>query len=179
PTVEVELPKLTEPEAQNLQEEEVVQIYQAVAGSSLPERNMALISVLLHGLRAEEVCALNIEDYDGRRLHIREAKADSKGFVPLTTQAKQDLEQDLQWRQEQGRVGQRFVRNCITTALKALLYRLSIVSKNAFQINLKKCNLYLKGKQCKELNSTLWTKFGLREKLILVVHCKILCFFLT
>jgi integrase/recombinase XerD len=102
PTVEVDLPKLKEPEAQNLKDAEVAQIYQAMAVTSLPQRNMALVSVLLHGLRAEEVSALNIEDYDGQRLRIREAKADSKGYVPLAVQGKQDLEQYLQWRQEQG-----------------------------------------------------------------------------
>lgn len=102
PTVEVDLPKLKEPEAQNLNDAEVAQIYQAMAVTSLPQRNVALVSVLLHGLRAEEVSALNMEDYDGQRLRIREAKADSKGFVPLTAQGKQDLEQYLQWRQEQG-----------------------------------------------------------------------------
>ena len=104
PTIEVELPKLTEPEAQNLKDTEVAQIYAAVAASSLPQRNVALISVLLHGLRAEEVSALNLEDYEDRRLHIREAKADSKGFVPLTIQGKQDLDQYLQWRQMGGEI---------------------------------------------------------------------------
>ena len=98
PTNAVDLPKLTEPEAQNLKETEVEQILQAAAASALPERNLALILVLLHGLRAEEVSRLNLEDYDGRRLHIREAKADSKGFVPLTPQGKAVLEGYFQWR---------------------------------------------------------------------------------
>ncbi len=98
PTTEVALPKLAEPEAQNLTETEVEQIVQAAAVSSLPERNLALIFVLLHGLRAEEVSRLNLADYDGRRLHICEAKADSKGFVPLSPQGKAVLEQYLQWR---------------------------------------------------------------------------------
>ncbi|MBD1909041.1 MULTISPECIES: tyrosine-type recombinase/integrase [unclassified Leptolyngbya] len=102
PTVEVQLPKLKEPAAQNLTHDEVAQIYDAVALSSLPERNMALISVLLHGLRAEEVCALNLDDYDGQRLRIREAKADSKGFVPLAPQGKKDLDLYLQWRRDSG-----------------------------------------------------------------------------
>jgi integrase/recombinase XerD len=60
--------------------------------------------VLLHGLRAEEVSALNIEDYDGRRLRIREAKADSKGWVPLTLQGKEALDGYLQWRELTGEV---------------------------------------------------------------------------
>jgi integrase/recombinase XerD len=104
PTMEVDLPKLMEPEAQNLKDTEVEQIVEAAASSSLPERNIALILVLLHGLRAEEVSALNLEDYDGRRLRIREAKADSKGFVPLTLQGKDVLERYLQWRELTGEV---------------------------------------------------------------------------
>jgi len=104
PTTEVALPKLAEPEAQNLKDTEVEQIVQAASVSSLPERNLALIFVLLHGLRAEEVSALNLEDYDGRRLRIREAKADSKGVVPLTMQGKAGLERYLQWRELMGEV---------------------------------------------------------------------------
>jgi len=102
PTIEVDLPKLVEPEAQNLNEVEVEKIYAAIAQSSLPERNLALISVLLHGLRASEVSALNREDFDGRRLRIRQAKADSKGLVPLSGAAIEILENYLAWRQQQG-----------------------------------------------------------------------------
>jgi integrase/recombinase XerD len=102
PTSKVELPKLPQPEAQSLRETEVEQIYQAAALSSLPQRNVALISVLLHGLRAEEVSALDLEDYDGKRLRIRAAKAGNQGFVPLTVQGKTDLEQYLRWRQQTG-----------------------------------------------------------------------------
>lgn len=104
PTTEVDLPKLKEPEAQNLKDTEIEQIYGAIALSSLPERNVALVSVLLHGLRAEEVSSLNVDDYDGRRLRIREAKADSKGWVPLTGQGQIDLDQYLGWRQMNGEV---------------------------------------------------------------------------
>ncbi|MGV0027027.1 tyrosine-type recombinase/integrase [Phormidesmis priestleyi] len=102
PTTEVDLPKLVEPEAQNLNEAEVERIYQAIHQSPMPERNLALTSVLLHGLRANEVSALNREDFDGRRLTIRVAKADSKGAVPLTQDGIQRVEAYLSWRQAQG-----------------------------------------------------------------------------
>lgn len=104
PTTEIDKPKLKEPTAQNLTDEALVSVYQAVTNSNLPERNQALISVLLHGLRASEVAALNLEDYDGQRLIIREAKADSKGTVPLTSIAKSDLDAYLTWRQVKGDV---------------------------------------------------------------------------
>jgi integrase/recombinase XerD len=102
PTLEVALPKLVEPEAQNLSDAEVEQIEQAILQGSLPERNLALMSVLMHGLRANEVSALNCENFDGRRLTIRAAKADSKGAVPLTQEASQRVEAYLSWRRGQG-----------------------------------------------------------------------------
>jgi len=106
PTIEVALPTLTEPEAQNLSDLEVEQIHQAILQGSIPERNLALISVLMHGLRANEVSALNREDFDGRRLTIRVAKAYSKGAVPLTQDAIEVLNTYLSWRQTQGEIVQ-------------------------------------------------------------------------
>jgi integrase/recombinase XerD len=64
-------------------------------------RDRALFSVLLHGLRAEEVCRLNVEDYVNGELVIKEAKWDSKGEVPLTKLSIQDLDAYLDWRMEQ------------------------------------------------------------------------------
>lgn len=126
PTLQVELPKLTEPEAQNLNDAEVAQIEQAVIGGSLPERNLALIAVLMHGLRASEVSALNREDFDGRRLTIRVAKADSKGAVPLTQDAIRRVEAYLSWRQTQGEMVQPtsplFVSHSRRNARKRLSY---------------------------------------------------------
>lgn len=104
PTTEVDKPKLKEPTAQNLTDETLVLIHQVVTNSNLPERNTALISVLLHGLRASEAAALNLEDYDGQRLVIRVAKADSKGAVPLTSIAKSDLDAYLKWREMNGEI---------------------------------------------------------------------------
>jgi integrase/recombinase XerD len=102
PTIGIELPKLVEPEAQNLDDITVEQIIQAASDSSIPERNITIVSVLLHGLRASEVVNLNLEDYDGQRLNIREAKADSKGKVPLTAQTRSRLDLYLEWRERQG-----------------------------------------------------------------------------
>lgn len=102
PTIGIELPKLVEPEAQNLDDITVEQIIQAATNSSIPERNLTIVSVLLHGLRASEVVNLNLEDYDGQRLNIRQAKADSKGKVPLTAQTRSRLDLYLEWRERQG-----------------------------------------------------------------------------
>jgi integrase/recombinase XerD len=104
PTSEISLPKLVEPEANNLTDEQVQAILNAAMESSLPERNMALLAVLGHGLRAQEVSNLNIGDFDGQRLKIREAKADSKGTVPIDLDAQMWLQQYRQWREDKGDV---------------------------------------------------------------------------
>ena len=102
PTTALSLLKLEEPEAQDLSQEEVQQIFAIAQAGSLAERDVALILVLLHGLRAEEAASLSLEDYDGSRLQIRQGKHDSKGFVPLKAQARQALDVYLAWRQQQG-----------------------------------------------------------------------------
>jgi integrase/recombinase XerD len=98
PTRAVELPKLPEPPAQSLSADQVQQIFQAAMETSLPERNLALLAVLAHGLRAQEVSNLNLADYDGQRLQIRHAKNDSTGFVPLSLDGQMWVTQYLAWR---------------------------------------------------------------------------------
>jgi integrase/recombinase XerD len=102
PSTEISLPKLPEPEANHLTDAQVEAIFNAAIATRLPERNMALLSVLRHGLRAQEVSDLNIGDFDGLRVHIRQAKADSKGTVPLDLDAQMWVKQYLDWRTEQG-----------------------------------------------------------------------------
>lgn len=104
PTLEVELPKLPEPEANNLSATEVEKILAAALNkTTLPERNLAILLILLHGFRASEVCALNMGDYlDQTRLRIRQSKADSKGIVPLNQAAREALNEYLTWCETQG-----------------------------------------------------------------------------
>lgn len=99
PTIAVELPSLPEPEAKNLSDETFNNILDTIGCSTYPERNLALIAVLCHGLRPSEPSNLDIKDYDGRRLHIRFSKHDSKGYVPLDDWAKKLLDDYLNWRQ--------------------------------------------------------------------------------
>lgn len=102
PTAEVALPKLAEPEALNLAATQVTAIFDALQTTSLPERNLALFALLAHGLRPSEPCGLNVCDFDGQRVHIRQAKADSKGKVPLKPWAIASLQAYLGWRLLQG-----------------------------------------------------------------------------
>lgn len=104
PTLEVQLPNLVEPEAGNLSDEQVERILAAAAETRLRERNLALIAVLQHGIRAEAATLLNIEDFDGVRLHVHQDKADSKGVVPLDEDGQRKIEAYLAWRKGQGEV---------------------------------------------------------------------------
>lgn len=65
-------------------------------------RDTALLAILSHGLRAGEVCGLNVGDYDGIRLTIRQAKDDSTGTVPLAAAARLALDSYLGWRKRLG-----------------------------------------------------------------------------
>jgi integrase/recombinase XerD len=79
--------------------EEVKALFEATTqrGETEP-RDRALLWVLLHGLRAREAEALNVGDFDGKRVNIREAKDDSVGQVPLLPDAAQTLEVYLNFR---------------------------------------------------------------------------------
>jgi integrase/recombinase XerD len=79
--------------------EEVKALFEATTqrGDSEP-RDRALLWVLLHGLRARELEALNVGDFDGKRVNIREAKDDSVGQVPLLAEAVETLEIYLHFR---------------------------------------------------------------------------------
>ena len=100
PTIGIQQERLPDPVAKDLEDDEVLQIYEAIALSKVMLRDRALFSVLLHGLRAEEVCRLNVEDYVNGELVIKEAKWDSKGEVPLTKFGIQDLDAYFCWRKE-------------------------------------------------------------------------------
>ncbi|MBD2076824.1 tyrosine-type recombinase/integrase [Phormidium sp. FACHB-592] len=104
PTTEIQQEHVPEPQSQDLEAEEVERIYLAIEQRRWHERDRALWTVLLHGLRAEEASNLNVGDCVGGELVIRQAKHDSTGEVPLTKEGQADLEAYLQWREAQ--VGQ-------------------------------------------------------------------------
>lgn len=101
PTTEIQQERVPEPQAKDLEAEEVERIYQAIEQRRWKERDRALWTVLLHGLRAEEASNLNIGDCVGGELVIRQAKHDSTGEVPLTKEGQADLEAYLRWREHQ------------------------------------------------------------------------------
>jgi integrase/recombinase XerD len=101
PTLELQLPKVAEPTAQNLSDEQVESILRAALQTNLPERNLALILVLLQGLRLQEAARLNLTDYDGDRLQIRSRKGERIETVSLDQDTRAWLDHYLQWREAQ------------------------------------------------------------------------------
>ena len=88
---------MPEPKAKDLEAEEVARIYEAIAQRPWKERDRALWTVLLHGLRAQKASNLNVADYARDELIVRQAKHDSTGEAPLTPEGKADLEAYLDW----------------------------------------------------------------------------------
>lgn len=103
PSLTVSPPCEPEPESKELTDLQVQALYAALERRGHSRlRDTALLAVLRHGLRAEEASHLNNEDYDGKRLHVREAKRGSTGRVPLDKDARAALDAYLEWRKAQG-----------------------------------------------------------------------------
>ena len=88
PCAAVTIPPQKKPQPQHLEDSEVEALYEALLyRGEMQVRDRAILAVLEHGLRAEEVSQLNISDYDGERVKIRQAKHDSTGSVPLSPES--------------------------------------------------------------------------------------------
>jgi integrase/recombinase XerD len=105
PMMLIEKPKLDPIVPKEWSPDEVKALFEATTqrGETEP-RDCALLWVLLHGLRARELEALNVGDFDGQRVNIREAKDDSVGQVPLLPEAVETLEVYLNFRSCWGEV---------------------------------------------------------------------------
>lgn len=102
PTAAVTIPPPKKPQPQHLEDAEVEALYEALQYRvEMQLRDRAILAVLEHGLRAEEVSQLNVSDYDGERVTIRQAKHDSTGRVPLSPQSSLAVDCYLEQRQEQ------------------------------------------------------------------------------
>lgn len=92
PTAAVKFEKLGNPLPRHLSHEQMAAIAQAVTGDQdIDLRNRALLAVLTHGLRAEDVSALNVGNYDGTRLRFVRKKDKSEAIVPLRQSAREQI----------------------------------------------------------------------------------------
>ena len=103
PTLTVEPLKIPPPPPQDLDEQEVGLLTDALSYRGESEvRDHAILHVLAHGLRASEVSALDIRNYDGKGLGVKDAKWGSDGRVPLKPAAIAAIDSYLGWRVRQG-----------------------------------------------------------------------------
>ena len=105
PTLTIEQLKDAPKPPNDLDETEFTALFDALHYRGESEvRDRAILQLLSHGLRAGEVSTLNIEDYDGKRVHILGAKWGSDGKVPLKPEAIIALDSYLGWLVRQGMV---------------------------------------------------------------------------
>ena len=103
PTLTIEWVKEPAQPPRDLGKDQVKQLFTALAYRGSSEvRDRAILQVLSHGLRAREVSGLDIGDYDGRRLNVRNAKWGSDGLVPLKPEAVAALDSYVAWLDQQG-----------------------------------------------------------------------------
>jgi integrase/recombinase XerD len=104
PTTAVTIPPQKKPQPQHLSDSEVEALYEALEyRGEMQLRDRAILAVLEHGLRAEEVSQLNVSDYDGERVFIRQAKHDSTGWVPLAPESSLAVDSYLEARRQENK----------------------------------------------------------------------------
>ena len=105
PTVGVKFEKLPLPLAQSLTEEQMSRVWAVLEqlGETKP-RDLALLHLLSHGLRAGEIVALNVGAFDGRLLFLADTKTNEPRLVPLRKVSQQGLQDYLDWRQARDEV---------------------------------------------------------------------------
>jgi integrase/recombinase XerD len=99
PTAAVKFEKLGDPLPRHLNPDQMVAIFQAVTGEDdIDLRDRALLAVLTHGLRAEDISGLNVGNYDGVRLKFLRKKDKSDAIVPLRQVSRKQIEAYLERR---------------------------------------------------------------------------------
>lgn len=102
PTAAVKFEKLGDPLPRHLNPDQMEAIFQVITGEDdIDLRDRALLAVLTHGLRAEDVSSLNVGNYDGVRLKFLRKKDKSDAIVPLRQVAREQIEAYLERRRSQ------------------------------------------------------------------------------
>lgn len=85
PTAAVSIPKPPESVGKHLESFQVEDLFKALEGRGKNQRRdrAILCCLILAGMRAEEISNLNVGDYNGVELVVRQAKHDSVGFIPV------------------------------------------------------------------------------------------------
>lgn len=105
PTVGLKFERVPLPPAQDISETVLQWVWAALEyGQRTQPRDRALVYLLGHGLRAEEVVGLNLAAYDQAQVFLANTKTYRPRTVPLEPAAQQAINAYLQWRQGQGEV---------------------------------------------------------------------------
>ena len=111
PTDAINLERQEEPQASHIDGEDLGEVWAVLeleektrvrVASGTRVRDRAIISVLLHGLRASEASALNVGNWNGKILTVHRSKGQNVSEVPLSREARSHLEAYLEWRRQQG-----------------------------------------------------------------------------
>jgi len=104
PTANVKLEKIPLPPAQSLTAEQVGRIWAATEYlGETQQRDLALLHILSHGLRAGEIVSLNVGAFDGRLIFVADTKTNEPRLVPLRKQSRDALKEYLSWRDHKGK----------------------------------------------------------------------------
>ncbi len=101
PTAAIKFEKLGVPLPRNLSKDQMNDIAVALAFDSddpVSRRDRALLAVLIHGLRAEDVSQLNVENWDGERLSFCRKKTKEDARVPIRPSSRPAISEYLDWR---------------------------------------------------------------------------------
>jgi len=99
PTAAIKFEKLGVPLPRNLSKDQINDIAITLASDDpISRRDRALLSVLIHGLRAEDVSQLNVENWDGERLSFCRKKTKEDSRVPIRPSARPAISEYLDYR---------------------------------------------------------------------------------
>jgi integrase/recombinase XerD len=103
PTEGVKFERVPMPPAQSLTPEEMKRVWTAIAQRTETKlRDLAMVQLLSHNLRAGEVASANVGSFDGRLVTLTETKNKKPRIVPLSEAGQQAIQTYLKWRRGQG-----------------------------------------------------------------------------
>jgi integrase/recombinase XerD len=105
PTEGVRFERVPLPPAQNLTPEEMERVWSAISQRTETRlRDLALVQLLSHNLRAGEVVSANVGSFDGRLVTITQTKNKKPRIVPLSAEGQQTVQDYLAARRERGEI---------------------------------------------------------------------------
>jgi integrase/recombinase XerD len=103
PTEGVKFERVPMPPAQSLTPEEMERVWRAIAQRTETRlRDLAMVQLLSHNLRAGEVASANVGSFNGRLVTLTQTKNKQPRIVPLSEAGQQAIQTYFEWRRSQG-----------------------------------------------------------------------------